>query len=74
MGKSIEQSFNNYISKVEKELGYKITKVQRKMFMYCFVAGAESSIKINDHINIINSIKVTIKSFSTINSLSTWVN
>jgi len=42
MGKSIEQSFNEYISKVEKELGYKITKEQRKQFMCCFVAGAEA--------------------------------
>jgi hypothetical protein len=59
--KTLEQSFNNYISKVEKELGYKITKVQRKMFMCCFVAGAESSIKISDHINIINSINTIVK-------------
>ena len=52
MRKSIEQSFNNYISKVEKELGYKITKEQRKMFMCCFVAGAESSLIINSHVQL----------------------
>jgi len=57
MGKSIEQSFNNYISKVEKELGYKITKVQRKMFMYCFVAGAEAGVKNDDIGVIINTIQ-----------------
>ena len=61
MGKSLEQLFNEYISKVEKELGYKITKEQRKQFMCCFIAGAESSIKINDHINIINSINTIVK-------------
>ena len=54
--KSIEQSFNNYISKVQKELGYKITKEQRKMFMCCFVAGAESIFKIDDHIHLGNSL------------------
>ena len=59
--KTLEQSCNNYISKAEKELGYKITKEQRKQFMCCFVAGDESSIKINDHINIINSINTIIK-------------
>ena len=53
MGTSLEQSFNNYISKVEKELGYKITKEQRKQFMYCFVAGAELSlININSHVQL----------------------
>lgn len=57
MGKSIEQSFNNYISKVQKELGYKITKEQRKMFMCCFVAGAESSLKIGYNIRIIDTIQ-----------------
>ena len=57
MGKSIEQSFNNYISKVEKELGYKITKEQRKQFMYCFVAGAEAGVKIDDIGVIINTIQ-----------------
>jgi len=57
MGKSIEQSFNNYISKVEKELGYKITKEQRKQFMYCFVAGAEVGVKIDDLGRIINTIQ-----------------
>ena len=56
--KSIEQSFNNYISKVQKELGYKITKEQRKMFMCCFVAGASSIFKIDyDHLgNVLNTI------------------
>jgi hypothetical protein len=57
MGKSLEQSFNNYISKVEKELGYKITKEQRKQFMYCFVAGAEAGVKIDDLGRIINTIQ-----------------
>ena len=57
MGKSIEQSFNNYISKVQKELGYKITKEQRKMFMCCFVAGAEAGVKIDDLGRIINTIQ-----------------
>jgi hypothetical protein len=62
MGKSIEQSFNNYISKVEKELGYKITKVQRKMFMCCFVAGAEAladtkSIELEKTLNTIQDCK-----------------
>jgi len=52
MGKSIEQSFNNYISKVEKEIGYKITKEQRKMFMCCFVAGAETILNINNHVQL----------------------
>jgi len=57
MGKSIEQLFNNYISKVEKELGYKITKEQRKQFMYCFVAGAEAGVKNDDIGVIINTIQ-----------------
>ena len=57
MGKSIEQLFNDYISKVEKELGYKITKEQRKQFMYCFVAGAEAGVKIDDLGRIINTIQ-----------------
>jgi len=52
MGKSLEQSFNEYISKVEKELGYKITKEQRKQFMYCFVAGAETILNINNHVQL----------------------
>lgn len=55
MGKSIEQSFNNYISKVEKELGYKITKEQRKMFMCCFVAGAEAGIP-NNHVQLFRTL------------------
>ncbi len=59
--KTLEQSLNNYINKVQKELGFKITKQQRKMFMCCFIAGAESSIKISDHINIINSINTIVK-------------
>ena len=52
MGKSLEQSFNNYISKVEKELGYKITKEQRKQFMYCFIAGAETVLNINNQVQL----------------------
>ena len=57
MGKTLEQSFNNYISKVEKELGYKITKEQRKQFMCCFVAGAEASVKDDDIWAVLDTIQ-----------------
>ena len=57
MGKSLEQLFNNYISKVEKELGYKITKEQRKQFMYCFVAGAEAGVKNDDIWAVLDTIQ-----------------